>query len=348
MSPMFDRSLRRIASAADLLRPATFFRTLARVDQLADRTRDLTAAVEALQVRTEQLLTIHQWELEHRADLERLDVLLNPERIASHVAAAVAAAPLHHDPFPHLVVERWLPPDVYRIVLAALPPAVFFADRENRRQQLPVPFPLAPAFSQAVWTFVAQNIVGRVLSDALNEKFRMEIRRYVSTFCPAFGDDWPLDLHPSDGRVLLRRPGYVIDPHRDPKWGFVTALIYLARAGDDEAHGTKLYRVRDDAEAPNAKPFYVEAHRCELVKSVPFKANTLLAFLNSAGAHGASIPRDAQPPDLERYVYQFRLGPDAALIKQLLTRMPDDRRHLWAGAKTDRALPGPGHASLYE
>ena len=34
---------------------------------------------------------------------------------------------------------------------------------------------------------------------------------------------------------MLRRPGYVIAPHRDPKWGFVTGLVYLASAGDNES-----------------------------------------------------------------------------------------------------------------
>ena len=116
------------------------------------------------------------------------------------------------------------------------------------------------------------------------------------------------ELRTSDGRIMLRRPGYVIPPHRDPKWGFVTGLVYLARDGDPEEHGTSLYRVRGDEEAPSDKPYYVEESRCELVKTVPFRANTLLAFLNSTGAHGATIPADAKPATLERYVYQFGSG----------------------------------------
>jgi hypothetical protein len=334
---MLGRTFRRFSSAADLLRPSTLFRTLARVDQVADTTRELAAAVEALNVRTTQLLTIYQSDTEHRDDLQTLGQRLDAPRIGAHVARAVADATLHAAPFPHVVVEDWLPEDTYRMMIAALPASVFFADRENRRQQLPVPFPLAPAYSQAVWRFVAQDIVGGMLHRALNEKFREPVREYMRTFCPGLPDDLDLEMHPSDGRVLLRRPGYVIEPHRDPKWGFVTGLVYLARPGDNEAYGTQLYRVREDAEAPSGKPFYVEAGRCELVKSVPFRANTLLAFLNSAGAHGASIPADATPADLERYVYQFRLGPDSRAIKRLLTLMPPDRRERWAGTKADKA-----------
>ena len=95
--------------------------------------------------------------------------------------------------------------------------------------------------------------------------------------------------------------------------------------------------MKDDEEAPNDKPFYVDESRCELVRSVPFKANTMMAFLNSAGAHGASIPADAQPPDMERYLYQFRLGPGPKTIKSLLTTMGPERRERWAGAKAQRA-----------
>ena len=58
-------------------------------------------------------------------------------------------------------------------------------------------------------------------------------------------------LDPADGRILLRRPGYVIEPHRDPGWGFLTCLAYLARPGDNKEWGTQLYRVREDAKAPD-------------------------------------------------------------------------------------------------
>jgi hypothetical protein len=163
------------------------------------------------------------------------------------------------------------------------------------------------------------------------------IRAYLSDYCGELGADIDLTLHASNGRIMLRRPGYVIPPHRDPRWGFVTCLVYLARPGDNEAHGTQLYRVRDDGEAPSDKPFYVEESRCELVTSVPFRANTMLVFLNSHGAHGASIPADATPATLERYLYQFRLGPTTGAMNDLLACMPAHKRSAWAGAKTGKA-----------
>jgi hypothetical protein len=333
MAPPF---FRRVAAATDLLRPRTLFRTLARVDDVADATRDLRATVEALQVRTDQLQAIMRLDWEQQESLIALPQRLDCDRIRTHISRAIEATPLLLDPFPHLVAENWLPQDIYDLIIEALPPPIFFADRETARQRLRVPFSFAPSYSRRVWTFVADHIVGDTLKEALSRKFDTNVRAYLDEISGG-AEDLNVALHPSDGRIMLRRPGYVISPHRDPKWGFITGLIYLARKGDNETYGTQLYRVSDDAEAPGDKPFYVSEDRCELVRSVPFRANTLLAFMNSRGAHGASIPADAKPASLERYVYQFRLGPDNAAIRQLLDRMPAERRPLWAGAKAQKA-----------
>ena len=334
---MLNATFRRLSKAAHLLNPATLLRTLDRVDELARTTRDLARSVEDLRIRTEQLLEIEQMNWALRADLEALPEQLDVERIGAHVCRAIAGAPLHDDPFPHIVVEPWLPRDVYDMIIRAIPPAVFFAHRDQSRQQLPVPFKIAPAYSHQMWRFVARDIVSGMLERALTERLLPMMREYVRSFCPEMPDDVDLSLRASQGRIMLRRPGYVIPPHRDPKWGFVTCLAYLARPGDNETYGTQLYRVRDDREAPSGHPYYLDEPQCELVKAVPFRANSMLVFLNSTGAHGASIPTDAQPPTLERYLYQFRLGPTHRAISELLARMPEERRTLWAGSKADRA-----------
>jgi hypothetical protein len=57
--------------------------------------------------------------------------------------------------------------------------------------------------------------------------------------------------------------------------------------------------------------------------------------MNSQGAHGASIPADAEPADLERYIYQFRIGPTADSIRKLQALLPEDRREMWSGKVAD-------------
>jgi hypothetical protein len=330
------KALQRIVAAADLLRPQTFFKSLARINEVADATRALTRQIHTLELRTAQLMAIEENDWELREEFEQLAVQLDPARVAAHIDAAVDRASLDSDPFPHIVVDNWLPTDIYDAMVRGVPPAVFFADREPSRQRMRVPFAMAPAYAQRVWRFIS-NVVDSSLQDALNRKFACAVNEYVRGFCPELPTSTDLTLHASDGRIMLRRPGYVIAPHRDPKWGFLTGLVYLARKGDNEAYGTQLYRVREDGDAPTDKPYYVSADRCDLVKSVPFRANTLFVFINSLGAHGASIPADAQPPTLERYVYQFRLGPTSSVIQQILSHMPRDARASWAGMKASRA-----------
>lgn len=332
---MFARLLGRVSSAADLLRPKTFFRTLARVDSLADRTRELTTVVERLRIQTEQLMTIQRVDWDRRFDLTSLGRWLNADRIEAHVTRAFDATPLELDPYPHVVVNNWLPDDVYNGLIDAMPQSIFFA--HDRDQHWAVPMGVAPLYSRHVWAFVANTIVGDILYRLINHKFQDAICRYIRSVVHPLPGGLDLRLHPSDGRIMLRRPGYELMPHRDPKWGFVTGIVYLARQGDSEAHGTQIYRVTGDAEAPTSRVHYVDPSKCELVKDVPFRANSILAFLNSQGAHGASIPKDAQPANLERYIYQFRLGPTGKIINNLLEVMSPDQAATWAGAKTARA-----------
>jgi len=332
---MLRKTASRLAVAADLLRPRTLLRTLSRVDSLSDRTRELTRAVESLRIQADQLLTIQRVDWDKRFELARINKWLDADRIQTHINDAFDRTPLELDPYPHIVIHNWLPNDVYDRVIEAMPASIFFAG--DRDEHWPVPFGIAPLYSREVWAFVANTIVGRLVHDALNRKFQDAICRYVRGFVPSLPRDIDLTLHPSDGRIMLRRPGYYLAPHRDPKWGFVTGIVYLAREGDNEAHGTQIYRVRDDAEAPTSRVYYPELEKCELVKDVAFRANTMLAFLNSEGAHGASIPADAQPPNLERYIYQFRLGPTGKVIKRLTDLMPSEQAAMWAGTKTVRA-----------
>jgi len=328
--------LNRVAQAARRLNPFTLSRTLGRVEDLTLATRELTRSIEALRTRTEQLLTIEETNSERQEAVAELPSTLDTERIRSHIIRAVGNATLGLDPFPHLVVEKWLPTDIYKLMIDGLPPPIFFASRDVSRQRLAVPFKLAPEYSRRVWQLVTRDLVSNIAGPALYEKFKEPIRDYVGTFCPNLPGGVDLTLDASNGHIMLRRPGYVINPHRDPKWGWLSCLVYLVRPGDNESFGTQLYRVKNDTEAPTFKPYYVEESQCELVKSVPFRANSMLVFLNSVGAHGASIPADAEPASLERYLYQFRLGPPNPLKTVLLESMTDEGRLRWQSGEGDQ------------
>ncbi len=327
----------RLRTLAETFDPRALQRTRARLDEVRDRTRELEETTRLLGVRTEQLLTLQRENVRQREDVDRLRAFLRPDAMLPHIEQAIAAAELHTDPFPYCVVSDWLPPALYDTLLRGIPSSVFFADRPSHKQQMQVPPELATDFSRQVWEFVARDVVTGAVGPAVWTKFDAHLDAYIRSLIPGAPDWRPhVTMHASDGRVMLRRPGYVIAPHRDPGWGFLTCLAYLARPGDNQAWGTQLYRVREDDKAPDETAYYVSGARCELVTSVPFHQNTMLVLLNGSGAHGAFIPSDAQPPELERYLYQFRLGPTPSSIKWLLEHMPSDERARWAGLKTTK------------
>ena len=359
--------LDRLAAVTSVLRPRALARTAKSVEDLLVQARDLRRAVKALEQqgvdtiertstlerelrearqalddvgrREAQLRAVYQRDIEQEGALRSLDPLLRPDLVRPHVERALARASVERDPFPHAVVTELLPRPLYDAVVAGIPPVALFDGAPNK-QRLVVPFGIAPAFSRRVWGFLLEEVIDGVLGPALARMFREPMAEWLRATWPGLGPeaaDSALQLHNTDGRILLRGRGYVIPPHRDPKWGFLTCLLYLARPGDDPSWGTQLYSVEGDTEAASVAPHWIRPEQCRLERDVLFRPNTALVFLNSRGAHGARIPADAEPADLERYIYQFRIGPTADSIRRLVAMLPDERRTLWSGKVADYA-----------
>jgi hypothetical protein len=66
---------------------------------------------------------------------------------------------------------------------------------------------------------------------------------------------------------------------------------------------------------------------CTLARTVPYRPNSMLVFVNSRAAHGAALPDDASLD--ERYTYQFYVKPLDGDLKKLLRKLPDDARAAW-------------------
>ena len=289
-----------------------------------------------------QLRLILELDEQQRERLAALPALLDERQIQAHVSQAIGAAELHSEPFEHIVVEQVLPAAVYELLIAAIPPAVFFDDHDPVKQNLAFPITFGPALPGVVWNFVDAVIARRAIQPAVLEKFHQPLQGHYDTiFGPSFRARANALPHlSSGGRLMLRRPGYHLAPHRDPKRSMLTCLLYLARHGDDEAHGTQLFRVTNDREASYKQTYYPGADGCdcELATVVPFRPNTMLVFLNSRGAHGATIPADAGN-DLERYSYQFYVAPENAALGALIRELPRDRRTMWQNKNRIGAVP---------
>jgi len=244
------------------------------------------------------------------------------DRVGAHVERAIASAPLETDPSVHIVMNDLLPPDTYEALLDGVPPRVFFSQRDNEKQNLKLSMlDIAPAWTFETLAFIENMLIPRMMVPVLLRKFAPHIREfYLREYGPERGPALAAIPHQATGgRLMLRRPGYHLDPHLDPKRVVFTCLLYFARPGDSEAFGTTFYRMNGTPTIDRTSTFYpgTQGITCDLVKMVPFRANSAVAFLNWGGAHGADIPKTA-PANTERFSYQFYVSPDPAPLAAIV------------------------------
>ena len=294
------------------------------------QTLDEVRQLSTLRTQVEQCMAVYQGDARPTPQLDKALKRIEHPRVLAQVRAAVAAASLEPDPCPHIVLEGLLPDGVYDELLAAIPPPLFFDHLEVNRQDLKVPFEFAPRYNRDIWTAFQTQVVAHGLEPALVEKFRDGLDTLVRTQWPGRASMTAADisLRPINARIMRRRPGYEIKPHRDPRWAFLTCIMYLTPRDDTRLYGTQLCRLRHEREAPSHSPFYVAEHECEVVQDVPGRPNTAVVFLNSTGVHRASIPPNA-PPDTDRYIYQLQFGPARATRDTLLAELPEKHLHRW-------------------
>jgi hypothetical protein len=254
------------------------------------------------------------------------------EALATHLRRAITDAGLATDPGPHMVVPDVLPAEIYAHLLKTMPPPEAFevADKVKANFLPSTTANVAPPTAEA-WSWFHTDIVDGLLSPILLDAFRPCLTAaYRTQFGDKVDDALALPHHAFQGRLMLRRPGYRLKPHRDKKTAALTGLIYFARPGDSPDYGTELYRVSDDQDAPIMKTYYPEANggRAELARTVPFVGNSALIFMNVPGmAHGAGIPPDA--PQTERYAYQFYVGPPRSELARLVQRLSPELARGW-------------------
>jgi hypothetical protein len=313
----------------------TISRQLEQLEETLKGQQKILDAVPELQAQVRRCVTAYTKDARQTDLLEALRTKLGDgERIAAHAAAAVSRAQLELDPFPHIVIDKLLPDDIGSELIRALPSNAFFKTEDMTRQELEVPFVFAPEYSRVMWNTFFHKVIAQAMVPALMEKFRQALDDFLFTHWPELGSmaEAGINLRVTNSRLLLRRPGYVIKPHRDPRWAFLTCLVYLPQTSDHQVYGTQLYRLRREPDVTHSSPLWVDRSECELVKDVPALRNTAVVFLNSTGAHGASIPSDAQK-NVERFLYQVQFGVDEKTKERLISGVPDAARSSWVTAR---------------
>jgi hypothetical protein len=323
-----SRQVRTLTRLVDRLQ-----RTVQQQQAVAAGMPALQAALQQCEARIEQCIGVYTRDAMHADRLPRLRERLVSARAESHAAAAVQRAVLEMDPGAHIVIEDLLPEDLADELVAAVPPSLFFPNGNRKRQEIGVPFFFAPEYNRLVWGFFS-DVLERAILPAVVEKFRPALDDFMRTNWPALGSfaDSGIRLGVTNSRLMLRRPGYRIKPHRDPRWAFLTCLVYLQKRDDAHAYGTQFYRLREEREPAHHSPLWVDDDEVTLVKDVPARRNTAVVFLNSTGAHGAFIPPDA-PPEMERFIYQVQFGPDVATRQMLVAALEGPARAGWTTAR---------------
>ena len=252
--------------------------------------------------------------------------------IREHIAAAIGRAEIADQPTTHMVVNDILPREVYELLSAAIPPIDLFPDRDPVKRDFEMSaLGEAPAFTSRMWSLFDHDIVGSIVAPLVFERFRQAIvGHYAEAGGEAFGHKAAAIPHrPFAGRIQLRRPGYQLKPHLDPKRVAVTGLFYFPRPGDTEDYGTQLFAVDRPFVQSGMATFFPESvgATCTLARTVPYRPNSMLAFVNSRAAHGAILPEGARLD--ERYTYQFYVKPADGDLKKLLRELPAAAQEPW-------------------
>jgi hypothetical protein len=261
----------------------------------------LKQRVRAVERENERLRAIVALDRAHRAHWEQLYAALDVGAIERSIARAFAGAELDVSPMPHVVLRNLWPQPTYQALLEAIPPDACFPDHDPVKQNLKVhQNDMAPVWTRRALEFLEETVIPRILTPAIVARMRPYLDGATATLPHAA----------TAGRLMLRRPGYRLEPHLDPQRVACTCLLYFARPGDDSAYGTQLFAIDRPVVVDRANTFFPREHgyKCRLVKTVAFEPNTGLVFLNRGGAHAAEIPRKA-PPETRRYAYQFYVSP---------------------------------------
>ena len=191
------------------------------------------------------------------------------EAIRTHLVKAFADVRLDRDPFSHVYVESAFPPDLYPVILDALPDTgLYTPDNPRKYAKTAAPqrppsrasslvegllhvsssrytLPLSesglarlPGSIRAVWTGVAAALRSPELKAQIFERFADDLSGRFRTDRAGLER---IDAHPRP--TLIRDfSGYWIAPHPDTHAKIVTVQFYLARDRSQRDLGTTLYR----------------------------------------------------------------------------------------------------------
>jgi hypothetical protein len=224
------------------------------------------------------------------------------------------------------VVENALPSDYYNALAASFPPLEFIAGRRaldnNRAYRRAAPEVIGRPEIPAIWNDFLAYHSSRAFFDEFCDLWAADIARYHPALEANFGkplrqfsvgvrasgkaedpanQDHDLVL---DCQVSVNSPvtevSSVRGPHLDSPRKLFNALLYFRHPDDHSTGGDLEFYNLKPGKVPD-KWSVIDPDLVELAHLAPYRANTLVMFINSSGAlHGVS-PRSVTPMP-RRYV----------------------------------------------
>jgi len=228
---------------------------------------------------------------------------------------------------PYLVIEDALPRDYYEALAATFPTAEAVAGRgvlaNNKAYRRPAVAAIGDPRVPEIWRDFLAHHCSRGFFDEVRRAFAAEIVRWHPRLEEGFGK--PLERF----TVGMRRPGdagnpanrafdialdalFVINspvtragtvrgPHLDGRLKLFAGLFYMRRPEDASTGGDlRFYRLRRHGRRLPS-PALIHPSQVEPAATVPYRANTLVLFLNTADSIHGVTPRSRTASE-RRYV----------------------------------------------
>lgn len=216
-----------------------------------------------------------------RAELS-IPALRSVDGVERHLLSRLVNAQVELDPFPYLFIEEVWPTDLFSEMQNTFPKRYKSLEKGRGVKGYPQRFVAEPTGDS--WVIAISALKAGPLKKALIEKFGL------------IGDEF------TDEALLIRdKPGYAIGPHTDSPLKVISALFYLPIMESDA--GTSLYVPKDPDFRCAGGPHY-PVKQFNLVKTLPFKPNSLFAFLKSDisfhGVEKTTVTRDILLYDVQR------------------------------------------------
>ena len=240
---------------------------------------------------------------------------MNASKTIPSVLGKARAADIVREPFPHLVIHEALDSDFYEKLAAEFPRDEIVMregkkDRGNQKHFYGAAKALADERVSVLW----KDFFRHHLSDGFYGEMLELFDREIRWLYPDLEDRLNKEL--KDLKTGLRRsdmsaeamldcqfaintpvlePSSVRGPHLDGAQTFYQCLLYFRDDRDDAGGDLELYRFKEGVDLSAVTPKAIEKNLVSKAVTVPYRKNTLIAFLNSPRSlHGVS-PRAATP-----------------------------------------------------